>query len=102
MSEIKTRIRVKFNNGKSILYTTDRDTLESFNLEHDQEFSDLRIIEEGTVLDIFEKKYKVVSLYSYFYDEMQCVDENTGINLYGKGENQPFNFDITYYVELIK
>ena len=99
MTSIKGYIRIKYESAGDILYTTDLDTLRSFGLERDPEFEDLTVVEEGTILNIPEVgKVKVTSMYTYFHDKDEKIG-SAGINLYGRGENYPFNFVITYYVE---
>jgi hypothetical protein len=102
MSKILGRIRIKHVKGADILYTTDKSVLENFGLEHDKEFQDIRVIKNGTELQIDDKRYRVVDMYTYFYDETYDNDENKGISLIGAGDRYAFNFDITYYVETVE
>jgi len=102
MSQILGRIRIKHVKGADILYTTDKDLLEDFGLEHDKEFQDIRVINKGTEIHIDDKRYRVVDMYTYFYDGTYDNDENKGMSLIGGGDRHPFNFDITYYVETVE
>lgn len=101
MSQILGRIRIKNTRGKEILYTSDKSDLESFGLDPDIEFPDLKVIKKGTHLQIDEKEYQVKDMYTNFYEDTDENDESKGISLIGSGERNPFNFDITYYVEEI-
>lgn len=102
MNEILGRIRVKHVKGADILYTTDKTVLENFGLEHDKEFPDIRVIKKGTEIQVDDRRYIVVDMYTYFYDQMNDNDEEKGISLIGAGDRLAFNFDITYYVEAIE
>lgn len=99
MNQILGRIRIKNSKGKELLYTTDKTDLENFGLKYDIEFPNIRVIGKGTEFQIDNIKYKVVDMYTYFYDETDNNDSNKGINLIGSGYRHPFNFDITYYVD---
>ena len=102
MSQILGRIRIKHVNGADILYTTDKGLLEDFGLEYDTEFQDIRVINKGTEIQIDDKRYRVVDMYTYFYDGTHDNYENKGMSLIGGGVRHPFNFDITYYVETVE
>ena len=101
MSKILGNIIIKHIKGNKILYTTDKSVLENFGLEHDKEFQDIRVIEKGTELQIGDEKYRVVSIYTYFYDKTYDNDENKGIDG-SDGDRHAFNFNITYYVETVE
>ncbi len=102
MNEILVRIRIKHIKGADILYTTDKSVLENFGLEHDKEFQDIRVIKKGTEIQVDNRLFRVVDMYTNFYDQINDNDEKKGSSLVGTGDIHAFNFDITYYVETIE
>lgn len=100
-NQILGRIRVKHLRGADLLYSTDFHTLENFGIEHDTELQDLRVIKIGTRLTIDGIVFEVESMYTYFHDETHRIDTNIGVNIYGDGESNPFNFMVTYYVKAV-
>ena len=103
MAQILGRIKIMHEQGAEIAYTTDLNVLRQLGLQPDQEFRELTVIKKGTVLTFSDgKKMEVTRMYTYFYETDQEINPDYGINLYGYGENHPFNFEITYYVKEVE
>jgi len=98
MSGILARIKIKHVQGAEIAYLYEKEILEQIGLLPDSYETSVTFFNEGDVFQLGKDRYRVVKIYTKFYDQIHEPD-NYGIDLYGIGKHQPFNFQITYEVE---
>ena len=98
MAGILARIKIEHVQGAEIAYLYEKEILEQFGLIPDSYDTSVTFLNEGDEFQLGNEKYRVVKIYTKFFNQI-FEPNNYGINLYGIGEQQPFNFQITYKVE---
>ena len=93
--------RVKFVNikGAELGYIYEKKELYNLGLkpsEYDKFETYLNI---GDLIKIVETDYKIVNIYTKVFEELLGDEDLGGINMYGIGEQRPFNFQVTYVLD---
>lgn len=95
------KARVKFVNlkGSELGYIYEKKELYNLGLkpsEYDKFETYLNI---GDLIKIVEKEYKIITIHTKVFEELIGGEDLGGINMYGIGEQQSFNFQITYVLD---
>jgi len=78
--------------GREILVSTDKDSFDTLNLpKYWLAPDDGKMLTVGHKFFIQDRKVIVNNLWLTVYDDNKKIYPNRGLNIYGKGENHPYN-----------
>ena len=95
---ILSRIKLKPVKGADI-YFYDYEIFKELGVAPNEYDPSEFFLNVGDKLTYDGTEYKIVNIYSKFFDETTDLNHGKGVNLYGVGKQLPFNFQITYVVE---
>ena len=98
MAGILARIKIKHVQGAEIAYLYEKEILDQIGLIPTAFDPNETFFNIGDEFSIGEDRFKVVKIFTKFFNQIH-EPHNYGINMYGIGEPQPFNFQITYEVD---
>ncbi len=99
MEQFITRIVVKHEEGARILYCSDKTALKNFGQPIGTDILKSTPFSKGSIINIDDKEYEIVDIYTRLYNEFIPDDDGKGVNIYGQGERLGFNMDINYIVK---
>jgi len=98
MAGILTRIKIEHVQGADIAYFYEKEILDQIGLIPTDFDPNETFFNVGDEFEFGERRYRVVNIYSKFFNQIH-EPHDYGANIYGVGEQQSFNFQITYEVE---
>lgn len=96
---IKARIKLVHIQGAELGYIYEKKELYNLGLKPTENDRFETFFNVGDVVKIVDTNYKVIKIHTKIFEEL-IGDENIGgINIYGIGRQQSFNFQITYVLD---
>jgi hypothetical protein len=99
MSGIFARIKIRHTQGAELAYIYEKEVLDEIGLKPTKYDPTETFFNVGDQFFLEDRQYKVIAIHTKFLNETYYPDGKKGINLFGIGEQQPFNFQITYEVD---
>jgi hypothetical protein len=99
MEGIKARIKLKHIQGAELAYIYEKDLLNQIGLKPTEYDPSETFMNIDDVILLNDKRYKIVGINTKFLNEIEDMEDLGGINMYGIGEQLPYNFQITYLLE---
>jgi hypothetical protein len=98
MAGILARIKIEHVQGAEIAYMYEKEILDQIGLNPTEFDTNETFFNIGDKFQLGERSYRVVNIYTKFFNQIH-EPHGYGVNIYGIGEQQPYNFQITYEVE---
>lgn len=98
MAGILARVKIKHVQGAEIAYLYEKEILDQIGLNPTEYDPNETFFNIGDEFTLNEDRYKVVNILTKFFNQIH-EPHNLGISIYGIGEQQPYNFQITYEVD---
>lgn len=97
MSGILARVMIRHEQGATISHFCEKGLLDQIGLVPTKFDPNETFFNVNDVITIDGRELKIIRINTKFYNKTH-EPHNYGINMYGVGEELPYNFEITYVV----
>lgn len=97
---ILARIYIKLENGSEVCYIYEHEIVKNIVVKSNQD-PYTTLLNVGDKFHFEDADYEVKRIATNFLNQTDSEYMNYGMNMYGIGEQLPFNFEIVYIVDKI-
>lgn len=96
---IKARVKLEHVKGAELAYIYEKKELYNLGFKPSEYDKFETYLNVGDLIKIAEVEHKIIKIHTKVLEELIGSEDFGGSNMYGLGEQQSFNFQITYVLD---